>query len=445
MNILKEKNYFGEIFYKLRKKDFSGNSGRAIKNSIFTFSSTLIAKIGSIIFTIILARLLLPELFGLYSLALSTILIFASFSDLGVSSTLIKFISQSKNPEKSKAYFSYLLKSKILLSVISIFLLLIMAGWISNDYYNKPIFLALVAGSFYIFFSGLIGIYEGLFQSQNNFKKTFYKEIIFQVSRLVLVPLTVLLSINLFSEEKIIALIILALSIAFLSAFFFIFFSAKKKISFLKLKTKKLDNEEKIKLNKFILALSALTLSGVLFGYVDMIVLGRFVDAEFIGYYRAALSLITSAAPLITFSSALFPIFSRLKEKQLKRGLRKTVLLTLIIAIFAFIFTLIFSPLIVGIIFGPEYFLSSEILRIFSVLIIVLPLISLYSSYFISQDKPKKVLLSLLIATALNIILNITFILYLLPYGQLQAVYGVASATIISQFVYLISLVWKKD
>ncbi len=43
------------------------------------------------LFTIVVARMLLPELFGLYSLALVTIVLFASFSDLGISSALITY------------------------------------------------------------------------------------------------------------------------------------------------------------------------------------------------------------------------------------------------------------------------------------------------------------------------------------------------------------------
>ena len=74
-----EKEVFGILdMFRIRK--FVGYTGLALKNSTYKFLNTAIAKGGSLIFTIIVARLLLPELFGLYSLALSTIIIFASFS-----------------------------------------------------------------------------------------------------------------------------------------------------------------------------------------------------------------------------------------------------------------------------------------------------------------------------------------------------------------------------
>jgi len=265
-------------------------------------------------------------------------------------------------------------------------ILIISAKFIAYDYYNKPLFLALIAGSLYILLSGFTKLFEGLFQASNNFKKSFYKEIIFQTIRLLLVPTIILLTINKVSSEILISLVIITLSASFLVSLIFIIISAKRQISFLRLETKKLRKREKRKLNKFILALSAVTLSGVFFGFIDMFILGRYVAAEFIGFYRVAFALITSATPFITFSGALFPLFSRLKGKQLTRGLNKSTRLTISIAIPILIIILTFSSPIVRIIFGAEYSPSANILRLFS------PLIAIYSSYLISQNKPKRTL-----------------------------------------------------
>ena len=92
--IKSEGNDIKDIWQRIKKRDFSGNTGLAIKNSIYQFSTNAFAKIGSLIFTIILARLLMPELFGLYSLTLSTILIFGAISELGVTQTMVRFVSK---------------------------------------------------------------------------------------------------------------------------------------------------------------------------------------------------------------------------------------------------------------------------------------------------------------------------------------------------------------
>ena len=50
---------------------------------------------GALLFTIILARILMPEFFGLYSLALSTLIMFVSFTDLGLESGMVFFLSKA--------------------------------------------------------------------------------------------------------------------------------------------------------------------------------------------------------------------------------------------------------------------------------------------------------------------------------------------------------------
>ena len=101
------------------------------------------------------------------------------------------------------------------------------------------------------------------------------------------------------------------------------------------------------------------------------------------------------------------------------------------------------SLIIIYLIYGVEYSQSNNILRIFSILILILPLTSLYSSFLVSQNKPRKVAKYLLLSVILNIILNLTFILYLVPYGAMAAVYGAVIATIISKIIYLGLLIKK--
>ena len=109
----------GEIWKRMKKRDLKGNSGQLIKNSSWQLATSLTAKIGSLVFTIILARLMLPEIYGLYGLTLSTILFMGIFSDFGIGTALITFLSKTldKNPQKAKGYFYLLTKYKILLII----------------------------------------------------------------------------------------------------------------------------------------------------------------------------------------------------------------------------------------------------------------------------------------------------------------------------------------
>lgn len=435
MLIKEEKKYIKEIYKRFWKRDFSGNTGQAIKNSTYNFSITLVQKIGAIIFTIIIARLLMPELFGLYSLALATIGIFAVISDLGISSTLIRFLSRELVKEKpnTKGYYDYLFKIKFLLTLFASLILILSAYWISNIYYNKPIFYALLAGGFYIFITSFLNFFDSLYQSFNNFKKSLIKESIFQVLRLILIPLIIIFSLK-FSDNVLLLNIFLGLSFCYLIALIFLFI--KKPI----LLGKRLDKKQKKQINKFILPLTATAVSGAFFANIDRIMLGHFVSAEFIGYYTVAFSLIGSVMGFLSFSGALFPIFSRLGEKKLESGFRKSIKIVLSASFIILLITILFSPLIIKIIYGTQYSLANNLLRLFSLLIISEPIAAIYSNYYVSMGKTKLIAKLLISTTLLNIILNYVLITALLPRGNLAAVFGAVIATIVSRYLFLFGL-----
>jgi len=105
---------------------------------------------------------------------------------------------------------------------------------------------------------------------------------------------------------------------------------------------------------------------------------------------------------------------------------------------------LLLAPLAVLVAYGSTYSLSINVLRVLSLLLIILPLIGIYSSYFLSIKRPQVIVRWLVISTILNIVLNYILITSLLRYGELSAVFGAAIATIISQGFYLFGLIISK-
>jgi len=447
-NLKKEESDIKGIWERIKTKDFSGNTGLAIKNSMYQFSTTLVAKIGSLIFIIILARLLMPELFGLYSLALSTILIFAAMSELGVGQAIVRFVSYylGKNKKnKANKYIVYFGKIKLLLIFVGVSLLLIFSKFISETYYQKPIFLALLAGILYIAFAQTTNFFNAILNSFNNFKNVLLKETIFQLSRIILVPLAIVYALKLsLSDELILFYIIVFLSISYLITGIYLLFVTKRK-SYIKSKgAGSLSKKDKKDANRFIFLAATIALSGVFFGNIDKVMLGRFVTGEFIGYYQAAFSLLSSLTALSAFGAVLLPIFSRMKKKSLDRAFKKTIKAVLLISSGLFILTLFFSNIAILVIYGKEYILAINILRLLSVLILILPIISIYLPYFMSENKPEVIAKSLGLSTLINIVLNYILITALLPYGQISAVYGAAIATLISKGFYLGVLMFNK-
>ncbi|MCK5624609.1 oligosaccharide flippase family protein [Candidatus Pacearchaeota archaeon] len=440
--IRQEREDFRNLFKRVKRRDFSGTGGQIIKNSSYQLTTNIVSKVGALIFTAIIARLLLPDLFGLYSLALGTIVFFAAFTDMGLDSAMVAFLSKllGKNKEKkAKSYFNYLSNIKIILILLVSLILLLSAYFIANNYYNKPIFFALIAGGLYIPLSTFSRFIETLYLANNNFKFPMFKEIIFQLVRFLIIPLVIfLLFKTTISGEKVIAILILGLSFSYFISLIYLWTKAKKTMPFLKLKEKRLLKNEKEKIKKFTLPLAAIVLSGVFFGYIDMLMLGHFVTGEFVGYYGATFSLIGSATVILSFmATALFPIFVRTSGKKLNLLFKRMATISTTISLLAVIFTFFAAKYIIIIIYGSEYLQAIIFLKYFSVLLLVGTLIGLHSTYFVSQEKTRKYSYLLITTTFLNIILNYLLITNGLKIGMQEAVLGACTATIISRFVFL--------
>lgn len=442
-------NDIKDIWRRLRKRDFSGNRGLAVKNSVYQIGTTFVSKIGALFFTIILARLLMAELFGLYSLALSTILIFTAFSELGVGTAVVTFISIGLGKKKSRAnaYLLYLGKIKIVLTFIAVALLLTFTKFISDEFYQKPIFLALIAGALYLIATQAVGFLQSILVASNYFRGVFWKEAVFQAARIILIPLIVFFALEMsFSDERVLGLIIFFLAVSFVLTALFLLFDVRKVYSSKNSKKfKGITKGQKNNVNKFIFATAVLALSGTFFGNIDRIMLGRFVDAEFIGYYTASFSLVGALTPLIGFAAVvLLPIFSKMKGKALERGFRKSIEITLLFALGTFVVAVVFAKFAVLIAFGEEYLPAVDVLRVLSVILFLLPMIAIYQSYYLSKGKPWVIAKMLIFSTVINVLLNYFLINYFLRYGDLVAVYGATIATLVSQGVFLVGLGWQR-
>ena len=434
----------GNSVIKLFKRINSYEYGRmAIKNSAYDFLSSSVAKIGSLFFTIILARMLMPELFGLYNLVMSTILLIGSLAVLGVNQTLIKFVSEEIKEKKgnSREIILYLWKIRLFILGVTLLIILFSAHFISSEIYRKSITIALMGGIFFLAFMNFSSFLESVLYSLNRVDIAFHKEILFQLIRMVLVFFGIFMTMN-YSNDLRLFFIFVLLGVSYLFSDLYMF-SFLKREPLLKKTKDKLGREKKKKLKNFFFLNSTVLLSGIFFSYIDKIMLGYYVRAEFIGYYSAAFGMVSSMAILGSFGTALLPIFSRIDKGTLKNALGKSLKFSFLFSLLLLLFTLVISKYLILLAYGKEYYLSVGILNALSIIIILLPASSILLSYFLSMEKQNLVSKLLLITTMINVVLNFALIKYLLPFGDLAAVYGVCAATIISQVCYLSALYYN--
>ena len=413
-------------------------SKMTVKNSAYTLASIFISKIGGLIFTILIARLLLPELFGIYNLAFSVVIIAIALTNLGFDTTVVRYVSDAlgKNQKsKARSYFKYLLKIKSILIIVVILIFLLISKYLAYNVFNKPIlFYPLLFSCLYLLIESLRGFISSLFLAIKNLRVTPILEIILQVSKILFSLLAVLF---LSSEFKISGIFVALAISAFLSLLFSLVVLIKKeKYLFFGKKVV----TEKSNLLKYLKYIGLTTLSLVFFGSIDTLMLGAFVDASYIGYYRAALGLVITLVSLLSISGILLPIFTQIHKKRLERGFKKTFKYTIMLAIPATLGIIFVAKYLIFTVYGSEYMLAVPSLYVLSVLVLIGPLITFYTTLFSAKEKAKFLAKSLFIALVINIILNYVLIKALLTISQDYAIIGAGIATVVSRIFLLITL-----
>jgi len=195
------------------------------KNSFYQFLFSIISHFGGVVFTILIARILNPELFGTYTLTLSIVLTLMTLGGLGINEAVIMYISSNyKNKKKVRAYFIYFFKIKIIISLFLSLILILLSRIIASFYNQKSMSVILIFGALYLFFYSLMQFISCLFYAFKNVKAYVYKEFVFQAIRLSLIPFLIIFSVGFLVEGT----FMLSVIGSIIAAFFSIIYLFKK-------------------------------------------------------------------------------------------------------------------------------------------------------------------------------------------------------------------------
>lgn len=415
-------------------------STETAKNSVYNITSTLIMRISGLFITIILARFLLPELFGIYSLILSIITISLVFTDLGLNNTTIRYVSffiGKKQIKKARSYLKRFIHLKLILISLVLFLLISLANFLSKSVFQKPIiFIPLLFACFYLLSVSFLDFSKAILISFKEFKQITLLQLIRHSLRFLFALIVVFFLKGISAVSG----IFLAFSFAVLIAFLYSLHLFKDKKEFFIGDTQDI-NKKKVRQYLFYMALVGISLT--FFGAIDTLMLGKFVSAEFIGYYRAALNLVLTISSLLGFGAVLLPTFTQISGERLKRGFSKTSRYILMFSIPATAGLFILAKYFMLVIYGKEYLPGTLPLFILILMVLIQPLIAFYSSLFQAKEKVKILAKSIFFSLIINIVLNYILIKSLLVHGEEYAILGAAIATVISRLIYLVQLSFK--
>lgn len=391
-----------------------GYTKSAIKGVSWMAAFRVSTRAISLVKTLILARILLPEQFGAYGVALLVLSFLEVMTETGVNVILI----QEKKIEK---YINSAWIISIIRGFVISFCIIIFAPFISDFFHSPDSKILLYAISIVPFIRGFINPSVVKFQKELNFKKEFwYRSSVFYIEVIVGIIVSIITNSPI---GIIVGIIAGALSENVLS-----YIIAKPMPTF------SLNREyigKIIRRGKWIIA------SGIfnyLFHNVDNVVVGRLLSTSLLGVYQMSYSL--SILPITeisdVFSRVTFPVYARIAgdRDRLRKAFIKT---TIVIAVLATPFGLIlyfFPKEIVYFILGKNWIAVASILPILGIFGVIRAISGSTSALFLSIGKQEYVTV-VTFASILGLIVSIV------PLVQNYGLMGAAVSALIGSLVAL--------
>jgi O-antigen/teichoic acid export membrane protein len=406
------------------------------QGTVILFIGLIIGMLFSFISRILFARFFAPSDYGIFSLGITLLSLFAAIGTLGLSGGATRQIAFYRGRGEEKKVHFIILWSLIIAAVSSLIFSLII--FLSSDFIaikilNKPVLsITLKILSVGIPFLVLIMILGSVFLGFKKVNQQVYFNDLLK-NFLFILFLIAIITLGL-SFEWGIVVYVLSIIIAFIA--FFIYF-IKKKLLLINLHQKNKEILYAKELLIFSIPLLFVTILDKLITWTDILFLGYFKTSYIVGLYSAASIL----GGLITASSSAMiliytPINSDLYAKNNLIEMRQSYyILTKWLCATVLPFTLLFILFpreILNILYGQEYVLAGTVLQILTIGFFMNTLLGLNGATLIAMGKTKFLMFATFITAIINIILNFLLI----------PIYGITGAAIASMIsIILINVI----
>ena len=410
------------------------------KGTGIIFIGTIIGMLLGFVGRVILVRYITQTEYGIYSLALVIISIFATISTLGLSEGATRYIAyfRGKNEEgKVRGIISSSIKiafvASILLAVISFFI----SDFISTSIFHAPaLSTPLKIFSIAIPFTVLINVFIAIFRGFDRADAQVYFN---NILRPVLY-LLFLIAVVLFGLSFLGVVYAYVLSIAVTCVVFVIYLMKKYPLSIRNGST--VTNPMTKELLIFSVPLLAVSMLMMVMSWTDTLMLGYFKTPDVVGVYNAALPL-ASLLSMITVSVSFIyvPIISQLYSKnQIEEVRRSYAILTkwcFMGGLPLFFVLFLFPDVVLNLLFGSRYVGAAVALQFLAFGFFLNASIGFAYSTLVVLGKSKFLMWTFVISAIINIILNMVLIP---PMGIIGASIASALSVIVGKILNTIKL-----
>ena len=396
------------------------------KNTFWLGIAEVVSRVLRLILIIYVARILGATEYGKFTFALAFVSLFSIFYEFGLPLIVTREFSGEK--EREKELYS-VLSLKIVLSLGALVLIRISSFFVTSDHVIKEIILFLALFSL---ISSFLTIIYAFFQACQRMEYQAWATIL-QAS--VVTPVGIFVLFNFPSLRNLSYSYLFSSLVALIFVLFFFHFNVLP----LRICWQKTVWQRFLRMSW---PMAFIGLFGVIFTYIDSVMMGYWGYITETGWYNAAYSIIhVTLLPAGIISTSFYPILSRF-FKESKENFQDNLqgqMKRMISLAFPWVGGGIArAPKIISFIYGLNF--SPSILA-FQILIIIAGFVYLSSPFhhlFIAINQPKLICYISGVGAAINIVLN----LLLIPRFTL---YGAAMATLITYFAIFILVLFSVE
>lgn len=346
---------------------------KIIRSGFWVGLSKIIGTGISVFRSIILARLLTPEIFGLMSICMVAVRGLEFFTQTGFYAALVH--RQDDFQEAKDTAYTLMILRGLALALITFAIAPFMASFYDRDILD--LIIKILAITF--IFKGFYNINTIGLEKELDFKRTTYIE---QSSQLINFIIIIILA---FYFRNIWALVIGQLISSLLEVLLsFLFIPGRPRCRFNKHIAKEL-----FAYGKFI---TGLTIVLFISAEIDNLVIGKVLGMDFLGYYVIAFTIANLPATHISkiISKIMFPAYSKLQNdfSSLRKLYLKTIDFTSKIALPASFGIAILAHEIITILYGSKWSNSIDVLKILSFLAAIRAIASANGYVYNAIGKP---------------------------------------------------------
>ena len=393
------------------------------KNSSWMMASQIVTGLFGFIWTILTARYLGSNDFGIMSFAMSFAGIIVILMDLGVSTYATR--DMSRDNKLASDYLGKLIPLKILLSITTIFISLIILFMMGKN--SLTIIVTLIFVLEYALMS-MSSLFQGGFQSFGKMEYQAKGIIINSFLILAFIFITIYFKLGLIFLAS-------AYCFSYVVMLMYLVISSRKHIAIPNFKISPNFCKKAIKLA---IPFAITSLFTTIYFSIDMVMLSVICGNVATGIYNASYKIITV---LITFygvyQTVVFPLMSKLfngSEDLLKLSYSKSIKYLLLIILPISLGIVLYANPLVNLIYGNEYVLSGPVMQILVWTVIFCYINGAGTTLLNSSNKEVSVTKIYCIAAIFNFCLN----LLLIPSFSYH---GAALATVLSEiFICLLTI-----